>query len=353
MHSFYNACIICIHAFIVTANLVPKLRILGLCTSLCYWILDFLTGRPQVVRMGYLTSSALTLSTGAPQGCVLSPLLYTLFTYDCEATRSSNAMRPPTERRSGTWHHGARTTSSLSTSARLRRRSWTSGSGRGGSHAPIHIDGAEVERVSCFKFLCVFIKDDLTWSRQADSVEKTAQKSLNFLRRLKMFGMSAKTLTSFYRCTIESILSGCITAWFGSWSKPSRGGEDSRAHHRLPTPLRERYLPHMLPYKSTENHKRPQLPRPWTVHTAAVWETLPKHTGAYYQTHKQFLPAGHQASQPVTLTVDQSDHMITSYYYLKPCIITLNPFLFSYIICLFIICLIFYYRHIKSIIYGI
>ncbi|KAJ8369561.1 hypothetical protein SKAU_G00095890 [Synaphobranchus kaupii] len=45
----------------------------------------------QLVRMGNLSSSALTLSTGAPQGCVLSPLLYALFTHDCVATRSSNA----------------------------------------------------------------------------------------------------------------------------------------------------------------------------------------------------------------------------------------------------------------------
>ena len=41
---------------IVPAKLVPKLRILGLNTSLSNWILDFLTGRPQVVRMGNLSS---------------------------------------------------------------------------------------------------------------------------------------------------------------------------------------------------------------------------------------------------------------------------------------------------------
>ena len=47
-----------------------------------------------------------------------------------------------------------------------------------GGHDPIHIDGAVVERVSDFNFLGVFIKDDLTWSRQADSAVKTAQKPL-------------------------------------------------------------------------------------------------------------------------------------------------------------------------------
>ena len=32
------------------------------------------------------------------------------------------------------------------------------------------------------------------------------------------FAMSSTALTNFYRCTIESILSGCITAWYGSCS---------------------------------------------------------------------------------------------------------------------------------------
>ncbi len=76
----------------VPSKLVVKLQALGLNNSLCSWILDFLTGRLQVVRVGSNISSLLTLNTGAPQGCVLSPLLYSLYTYDCVATHSSNVI---------------------------------------------------------------------------------------------------------------------------------------------------------------------------------------------------------------------------------------------------------------------
>ena len=54
------------------------------------WILDFLTGHPQVVSVGNNTSATLILNTGATQGCVLSPLLYSLFTHDCVAKHDSN-----------------------------------------------------------------------------------------------------------------------------------------------------------------------------------------------------------------------------------------------------------------------
>jgi hypothetical protein len=35
------------------------------------------------VRVGSKTSATLILNTGAPQGCELNPLLYSLFTHDC------------------------------------------------------------------------------------------------------------------------------------------------------------------------------------------------------------------------------------------------------------------------------
>jgi hypothetical protein len=66
---------------IVLSKLITKLRILGQNNSLCNWILDFLTICPQVVWVGCNTSTTLILNTGDPQGCVLSPLLYSLFTH--------------------------------------------------------------------------------------------------------------------------------------------------------------------------------------------------------------------------------------------------------------------------------
>ena len=62
-----------------------------------------------------------------------------------------------------------------------------------------------------FKFLGVHITDKLNWSTHTHSVVKKVQQCLFNLRRLKKFGLSPKAPTNFYRFTIESILSGCIT----------------------------------------------------------------------------------------------------------------------------------------------
>ncbi len=77
---------------IVPIKLSSKLTDLSLNSSLCNWIQDFLTGRPQVVKVGQFTSNSIILNVGAPQGCVLSPLLYSLYTHDCVSSHSSTSI---------------------------------------------------------------------------------------------------------------------------------------------------------------------------------------------------------------------------------------------------------------------
>eukprot|EP00061_Rhincodon_typus_P002525 g17788.t1 len=86
----------------------------------------------------------------------------------------------------------------------------------GAEHALIYINGTEVERVNSIKFLGVMITNDLSWTSNVNVTVKKAQQCLFFLRRLWKFDMSIRSITNFYRCTIESILSGCITVWYGN-----------------------------------------------------------------------------------------------------------------------------------------
>lgn len=61
-----------------TSRLVSKLTTPGPKHNICLWIKDFQTDQLQSVGMRPHHSSMLPLSTGAPQGCILGPLLYSI-----------------------------------------------------------------------------------------------------------------------------------------------------------------------------------------------------------------------------------------------------------------------------------
>ncbi|KAK3526545.1 hypothetical protein QTP70_030773 [Hemibagrus guttatus] len=154
---------------IIPQHLTEKLSLLGINTSLCNWILDFLTGRPQSVWMGNSTSSATTLNTGAPQGYVLNPLLFTLLTHDCAAMHSSK-------------------------------------------HIIKFADDTTVVGL-------VSKNDESAYREEVQRLTawcKANNLSLKRKRWLRKAHFPPLILTTFYRGTIESILRNCITAWFGN-----------------------------------------------------------------------------------------------------------------------------------------
>ena len=182
----------CSSAFntIISSKLVINLETLGLNPALRNWVLDFLTGRPLVVKVGNNTSTPLILNIGAPQGCVLSPLLYSLFTHDCVAMHASNSIIEFADdttvvglitnknetayreevRALGVWCQennlslNVRKTKEMIVDFRKQKR----------EHSPIYIDGTVVGKVESFKFLGVHIIDKLKWSTHTDSVVKKA-----------------------------------------------------------------------------------------------------------------------------------------------------------------------------------
>uniref|UniRef100_A0A4W5R298 Reverse transcriptase domain-containing protein n=1 Tax=Hucho hucho TaxID=62062 RepID=A0A4W5R298_9TELE len=218
---------------IVPSKLVIKLETLCRDPALCNWVLDFLTGRPQVLRVGNNFSTPLILNTGAPQGCVLSPLLYSLFTHDCMAKHTSNSIIKFAD---DTTVVGL-ITNNDETAYREEVRAlgvWCQE-----NNLSLNVDDCGLQETAegpppyprqrdssgeGGKFLVPrrTHHGKLKWSTHTDSVVKKAQQRLFNLRRLKKFGLSPKTLTNFYRCTIESILSGCITAWYGNCSAHNR-----------------------------------------------------------------------------------------------------------------------------------
>ncbi len=223
---------------IIPQQLIHKLVQLGLNTSLCNWLLDFLTGRPQAVRVGSNTSSTITLNTGAPQGCVLSPLLFTLLTHDCTPSHNSNrfikfaddttvvgliSKRDETNYRSEVSRlAGWCSDNNLSLNVEKTKEIVVDFRRVHTQHAPLTINGATVERVSSTKFLGVHITEDLSWTNNTAALAKKAQQRLYFLRKLRRARAPAPIMCTFYRGTIESILTSCITVWYGACNASCR-----------------------------------------------------------------------------------------------------------------------------------
>ena len=82
--------------------------------------------------------------------------------------------------------------------------------------APVTINGKDIEMVTSFKFLGTIISNDLSWDANITAIIKKAQQRIFFLRLLRKFKLSAHILASFYRATIESVLTFSITVWYGS-----------------------------------------------------------------------------------------------------------------------------------------
>ncbi len=198
-----------------------------------------------MVKVGQFTSNSITLNIGAPQGCVLSPLLYSLYTHDCVSSHSSTSIIKFADdtvvlglinnddetayldevERLTSWCQDNCLSLNVSKTKELivdfRKRQQR-------PYTPLMISGTPVERVSCFKYLGVNISEDLTWTTHIQTQVKKARQRLYHLRQLRKFRVSPAILKTFYSGAIESVLTQCISVWYGNSSN-----QDCKALQRV------------------------------------------------------------------------------------------------------------------------
>ncbi|KAK3525134.1 hypothetical protein QTP86_017771, partial [Hemibagrus guttatus] len=220
---------------IIPTLLQTKLTQLSVPTSICQWITSFLTDRHQLVKLEKFKSNSRTTSTGAPQGCVLSPLLFSLYTNDCTSTDPSikllkfaddttvigliqdgdeSAYRQEIEQLAAWCSRNNLELNTLKTVEMIvdfRRNT--------PALPPLTIMNSTVPTVASFRFLGTTISQDLKWDTHIDATIKKAQQRLYFLRQLRKFNLPQELLIHFFSAVIESVLCTSITVWFGSATK--------------------------------------------------------------------------------------------------------------------------------------
>ena len=95
-----------------------------------------------------------------------------------------------------------------------------------------------------FKFLGVHISDDLSWSVNTSALVKKAQQRLHFLRVLRREHLNAQLLVTFYRSTIESLLTYAVALQLhgGRQEETAEGGKRRAKNHRLPSAFLKHHL---------------------------------------------------------------------------------------------------------------
>ncbi len=195
---------------IIPDTLQNKRTLLSVPTSVCQWINSFLTDRQQLVRLRKFSSSPRTISTGALQGCVLSPLLFSLYTNEC--TSKDPSVKLPKFADDTTlisliqdgdeyaYRHEVKelavwcslnnlelnTLKSVEMIVDFRRNS--------PALPPLTTMNSTVTAVESFRFLGNTISQDEKWDTHIESIVKKAQQRLYFLCQLRKFNLPQELL---------------------------------------------------------------------------------------------------------------------------------------------------------------
>ena len=183
---------------------VKKLAIYGAESNTLEWFRSFLTNRTQRVRIGEATSPPRTLVSGVPQGGILSPIIFTIYTADMEAwlktskvfnyaddTTTDNKSKSAAEIRTRLEEDANNVLRFMASNGLVANKLKTEFLvlNHKKDHADdletITVGGATVSRTSHTKLLGVIIEESQEWSQHLKSLQSSLNSRLFILRRIK------------------------------------------------------------------------------------------------------------------------------------------------------------------------
>ncbi len=193
-----------------------------------------LTSRTQVVKINNTLSDPKITHTGAPQGCVSSPVLFTLYTNDCISSNTRNYIFKLSDDTAilsllykdsdlSFYHSEIKTFEQWCDASKLilnvkKTEEIVFDPRAVGVHSPVVIYNTQIKQVCSNKYLGIYIDNMFTWQIHVDNLCAKLQQRLYFLRRLRLYGVNKKIRTVFYQAVLESLIRYGIQAWYGNLS---------------------------------------------------------------------------------------------------------------------------------------
>ncbi|XP_071953435.1 uncharacterized protein [Antedon mediterranea] len=213
--------------------LLDKLVSMNVNPFVCLWIRDFLKNRTQRVRIDNVLSDIIVSNTGAPQGCVLSPLLFTLYTSDLRSESCQIVKFADDTCITGLIVNNDESTyrtevnniinwcdmNCLSINVNKTKEIVFDFRKIKRQLIPLNIKDNDVRTTSEHKYLGVWIDEKLSWNANTAKVYAKANQRLYFLRKLRNFKIGRDALSLFHQAMIQSILTFCCIVWLNSLSK--------------------------------------------------------------------------------------------------------------------------------------